>query len=201
MPAMKSDRVILFDLGGVLVEARGREALQALLPALEPDAIMARWLVSPAVGRFERGQIPREAFAAEFVAEWGLPLGPDEFIESFAGWVTGFFDGAEALVRTVRARHRVACLSNINSVHWERLPALADLFDAIFASHLTGLMKPGRAAFEHALRELDVRPEAVCYFDDLPQNVEAARAVGMRAFRVGALSDIERALRAEGLWP
>ncbi len=199
---MRSDRVILFDLGGVLVEARGREALQAMLPrALAPEAIMARWLASPAVGRFERGLIPPETFAAELIAEWDLALGPREFIESFAGWVTGFFDGAEALVRSVRARHRVACLSNVNAVHWERLPGLAELFDAVFASHLTGLMKPEREAFEHALRKLEVRPEAVCYFDDLAQNVEAARALGIRAFRVESLPEIERALRAEGLWP
>ena len=198
---MRSDRVILFALGGVLVEARGREALQEMLPrGLASEAIMARWLASPAVGRFERGLIAPETFAAEFTAEWGLALGPREFIESFAGWVTGFFDGAEAIVRGLRARHRVACLTNTNAVHWERLPALAELFDAVFASHLTGLMKPERAAFEHALRGLEVRADAVCYFDDLPQNVEAARALGMRAFRVESPPQIERALRAEGLW-
>lgn len=197
---MRSDRVILFDLGGVLVEARGRDALQAMLPpGVAPEAIMARWLTSPAVGRFERGLIPPETFAAEFIAEWGLALGPREFIESFAGWVTGFCDGAEALVRGLRARHCVACLTNTNAVHWERLPALMELFDAVFASYRTGLMKPDREAFEHALCELKVQADAVCYFDDLPQNVEAARALGMRAFRVESLPEIERALRAEGL--
>ncbi|HVC30878.1 MAG TPA: HAD family phosphatase [Steroidobacteraceae bacterium] len=198
---MDSDRVILFDLGGVLVEARGRDALQTMLARkLDPDAIMARWLASPAVGRFERGLIPPEAFAEEFIAEWDLALGPDEFLESFAAWVKGFFDGAEALVRTLRGRHRVACLSNINAVHWARLPQLPEMFDAVFASHLTGLMKPDREAFEHALRALAVRPDAVVYFDDLAPNVEAARSLGMRAVQVAALSDIERALRAQGLW-
>jgi epoxide hydrolase-like predicted phosphatase len=200
MPAMRSDRVILFDLGGVLVETRGRDVLRALRPELAPEAIMARWLASPAVGRFERGRVAPEAFAAEFVAEWRLALAPQEFIESFAGWVPGFFEGAEALVRTVRARHRVACLTNTNALHWERLPGLAELFDAVFASHLTGLMKPEPEAFEHALRGLAVPPQAVCYLDDLPQNVAAARSVGMRAYRVESLPDIERALRAEGLW-
>lgn len=198
---MRSDRVILFDLGGVLVAARGREALAELLPALPPEAITARWLASPAVGRFERGLISPESFAADFVAEWRLALSPEAFIEAFAGWVTGFFDGTEALVRTLRARHRVACLTNTNAVHWQRLPALAELFDSVFASHLTGLMKPEPVAFEHALSELDVPPQAVCYLDDLAQNVGAARAAGMRAHRVGTRSEIERALRAEGLWP
>ncbi|HVB48225.1 MAG TPA: HAD family phosphatase [Burkholderiales bacterium] len=198
---MASDRVILFDLGGVLVEARGRDALQSMLGRrLEPEAIMARWLASAAVGRFERGLIPSEAFAEEFIAEWGLALGPREFLEDFAAWVTGFFDGAEALVGALRTRHRVACLSNINAVHWARLPGLPEMFDAVFASHLTGLMKPDRQAFEYALRELAVRPDAVVYFDDLAPNVEAARSLGMRAFRVAAFSDIERALRAQGLW-
>jgi putative hydrolase of the HAD superfamily len=198
---MRSGRVVLLDLGGVLVENAGEQGLSALLPyELSRQEIWARWLASDAVRRFEGGQISPEEFAARFIEEWRLEVGPAAFIESFVTWPRGLFDGAAVLVRNLRAQHRVACLSNTNVLHWARFPELAQMFDASFASHLTGFLKPDSEAFEHVLRELDVGADSVWFFDDLLQNVEAARRAGIRALQVRTFADVEPALRAEGLY-
>jgi HAD superfamily hydrolase (TIGR01509 family) len=198
---MQRGQVILLDLGGVLIENPGRDAVRALLPAeLERDQVLDRWIRSPTVSQFERGLLSPEAFAAECIHEWRLPLGPSAFLEAFARWPRGFFPGAKALVRALRDRHRVACLSNTNAVHWARFPELPVLFNACFPSHLTGFLKPERAAFAHVLRELGVKAEAVYFFDDLLPNIVAARAVGINAFLVNAFSDLVATLRAEGLY-
>lgn len=198
---MRLGRVVLFDLGGVLVENTGEQGLISLLPyQLSRQEMWARWLGSDAVRQFERGHISPEAFARRFVEEWRLELGAAEFMASFANWPKGLYDGAAKLVRDLRARHRVACLTNTNALHWARFPELPELFDAIFASHLTGFLKPDPEAFEHAIQELDVQPDAVYFFDDLLQNVEAARKVGIRALQVRTFAEVEPALRAEGLY-
>jgi putative hydrolase of the HAD superfamily len=198
---MRSDYVVLFDLGGVLVENAGEQGLSSLLPyELGRQEIWARWLASDAVRRFEGGQISPEVFAALFIEEWCLELEPAAFIEAFAAWPRGLFDGAAALVQKLRTLHRIACLSNTNALHWARFPELPELFDANFASHLTGFLKPDPEAFEHVLRELNVRAEAVWFFDDLLQNVEAARMAGIRAVQVRTFTELEPALRAEGLY-
>ena len=198
---MPKGQVILFDLGGVLIESTGRDALRALLPDKpERDQVLDRWIQSPTVKQFERGLISAEAFAETFIDECQLHLGPAEFLDIFASWPKGFFAGAKALVQALRTQHRVACLSNTNSVHWERVPELPNLFDASFPSHLTGLLKPEREAYDYALRELGVKANAVYFFDDLLANIAAARAVGMNAFHVSGFSDIAPTLRAEGLY-
>lgn len=198
---MRSGRVILFDLGGVLIENTGEEALRALLPyELGRQELWDRWLASAAVKQFERGRISPEQFAAQFVEEWRLELAPSAFIEAFATWPRGFFDGAKALLRNLRAQHHVGCLSNNNPVHWARFPDLPELFDSSFVSHLTGFVKPDPEAYEHVLRELHVQADAICFLDDLRQNIDAARAVGIRAIHVRAFAEIEPALRAEGLY-
>ena len=75
MKRPRSDRVILFDLGGVLVENTGEQGLSSLLPyQLGRQELWARWLASDAVRRFECGQIPPEVFAARF-PEWRGLLG------------------------------------------------------------------------------------------------------------------------------
>jgi glucose-1-phosphatase len=191
--------VVLFDLGGVLVESNGRSALQQLLPHLEAEQVLERWNRSSAVGLFERGRMSQGEFAAAFVQEWQLSMDEQVFLDSFAAWVPGYLDGATKLVQAIRGKHRVGCLSNTNAVHWKRVTELRDLFDFSFASHITGLMKPGREAYELVIGTLDVRPTEIHFFDDLPANVSAAREVGIHAFLARSPKEVESILLSNGL--
>jgi putative hydrolase of the HAD superfamily len=199
---MPEDRVVIFDLGGVLVKSAGREALLALVPHLRDEKlVLERWVNSPAVGLFERGRFSPQEFAAMFVREWGLQVGSSEFLANFAGWLRGLYPEAESLVLALRAKYRVGCLSNTNAVHWAELTDVQRLFDFCFASHLTGHMKPDHAAYEHALLELDAAPQSVYFFDDLATNVAAARSLGINAFQVKGAAEAKVAARAAGLLP
>jgi HAD superfamily hydrolase (TIGR01509 family) len=193
--------VVMFDLGGVLVENHGRAKLTAMLPShLGHDEIWRKWLGSPSVRSFERGMISPEQFASAFVDEWQIELEPSEFLQSFASWPKGLYDGAEELLQHLKDRHHLACLSNTNAIHWRRFPQLHALFDSCFLSHEIGHVKPDRGAFEYALEHLDARAEDVYFFDDLLMNVNAAREVGMKAFHVESFSAIEPVLRVENLY-
>ena len=199
---MRSGKVILFDLGGVLIENNGRAALTAMLPTpLAAHEMWRKWLDSPTVRQFERGRISAGEFAAAFVAEWDISLEPAQFISEFATWPGGLFDGAEALLRGMKGAHRLACLSNTNAIHWQRFPQLHALFDACFLSHEMGHVKPDREAYEYTLASLGVAPGEVYFFDDLLPNVVAAREVGMNAFQVDDFAGIAPILRRQGLMP
>lgn len=192
-------RILLFDLGGVLVESTGRRALKKLLPHLIDDQIMDRWLRSPAVVRFESGGIDPQAFAREFAGEWELEVAAAEFLDNFASWITGFFEGAPALIESLRPRYRVGCLSNTNAIHWQRLGQARSLFDHCFASHMTGFMKPEREAYRHALAQLRVPAKDVYFFDDLAPNVAAAREAGINAFQVSGVPALAETVARLGL--
>ena len=92
---MKQTKIIMFDLGGVLVESTGIVALQSLAPHLhDKQVVLERWHRSQAVALFERGRISTDEFAATFINEWELDLDKNTFLISFASWVRGFFPGA-----------------------------------------------------------------------------------------------------------
>lgn len=197
---MSREKVILFDLGGVLIENTGRDGLMSLLPyTLDSPEIWRRWLTSPSVRQFEAGKISSEVFAAAFVAEWGLGIGPEAFIAAFAGWPKGFYPGARELLESLRTSHHLACLSNTNEIHWGRFPEFPTLFDTCFASHEMGKVKPDVEAYAHVLDTLRVEASAVYFFDDQILNVETARALGINAFQVADFSAIAPILRAEKL--
>ncbi len=192
--------VLLFDIGGVLVENAGFSALAALLPG-EPGeaAVKDRWLTSSAVRDFERGMIAPAEFADRFLAEWGLTLTPEAFIAEFLAWPRGFYPGALALLARLRPRYHVGCLSNSNALHWAKFDGFAGLFETMHVSHLMGRIKPDPDMFAATIESLGVDPSVIVYFDDSPLNVRAGRAAGLRTFHVEGVGAVDRVLAEIGL--
>ena len=95
--------LVLFDLGGVLIEPGGVGPLRELAGIESDEELWTRWLGCTWVQSFESGACTPEEFAAGFVSEWMLDLSPDDFLAEFATWPQGPFPGADALVERVRA--------------------------------------------------------------------------------------------------
>jgi len=192
--------MILFDLGGVLVENSTFDALDALLPfAFDRDDLRDRWLHSPAVRDFELGRTSTDEFGMRFVDEWGINMTAEEFIDRFSTWPRGPYPGAESLVARLRKSHEVSCLSNCNEIHWARFESLLGWFDSAHSSHLLGAVKPDPQVFKTVLRESGLEAGDIHFLDDSTTNVRAAERLGMHAFRADGLREAERILQSEGL--
>ena len=92
--------------------------------------------------------------------------------------------GAERLLHRLKARNlKVGVLSNTLPSLRESLAhhGLARYVDGFFASCALGVAKPDPRAFLLALEGLGLAPEETLYLDDDPENVEAARRLGLRA--------------------
>lgn len=196
-------RVVLFDLGGVLVETAGVPTMLGWMDnRISPEELWKLWLQSPAVRAFETGRTDAESFADELIAEMALPVAREKLIEEFTFWPRGLFPGALELVRRIPPRYARAMLSNSNALHWPRLMKelqLAEAFDQHFASHLIGKIKPDEEAFRHVTHSLHCAAEEILFLDDNALNVEAAARVGMKAVQVQGVASAERALRDAGV--
>jgi len=194
--------LLLFDLGGVLIENAGFERLNCLLPkAIDETSLKERWLYSPTVRSFELGESSPHDFAEKFIAEWALQLSPEAFLKEFMTWPKGFYPDARETIRSLRQKHRVACLSNSNPLHWEKFGGFAEDFDIALSSHLLGAIKPDREAFLLAITACGVEPGNIRFFDDSAANIHAARNQGMQAFHIEGFESLLRVLRSEGLLP
>ena len=192
--------VILFDLGGVLLENSGFERLNCLISEpLEWSVMKGRWLASQAVRGFELGKISPAQFARAFIDEWQISLGEDEFLREFTAWPSGLYAGAAEMLQTLRRNYRVGCLSNSNCLHWERFNGFAGHFDITLSSHQMGAIKPDEEAFLSAVLACDTEPSAIWFFDDQPANVATARRLGIRARQVEGFAQLTTTLKFEGL--
>lgn len=195
-------KVLLFDLGGVLIEFTGLREIAKLLPsAAAPEAIRQRWLSSIAMRDFELGACSEREFALRFVDEWNLRIEPTEFLPVFSSWVKPTFPGASELLDRLRGRYILACLSNTNATHWPvmlRQYKLSSMLDKHFASHELRQRKPEPAIFSSVCHALQCEPAEVAFFDDGSENIEGAKRAGLNAHLVDGIEALKRKLTELG---
>ena len=199
---MNSIKLILFDLGGVIVELRGAPLKTDWLGVSTEEEVWRIWLTSDTPRAFEMGKLSADEFAKQMVEDLDLSISPAEFKEHFRNWPIGLYPGALELLKTLKQSHKVALFSNSNVLHWERKMGemgLAGVFDYEFASHLIQRVKPDAESFGYVLGRLEYSPAEVLFLDDNAMNVEAARSLAMRAERVKGLGEVKDALQTYGL--
>jgi glucose-1-phosphatase len=189
--------LVLFDLGGVLIEVPGVRVMLELTGIGSEEELWRRWLTCRWVRRFESGGCSQTEFAAGVVADWELELSPAAFLEAFRDWPAGPLPGAAELVAQTRASVATGCFSNTNALHWHdhiaRWP-LAGLFDHRFLSFEMGLLKPDVAAFAHVADLLEVPAGRVLFLDDNAVNVAGAAAAGFQATRAAGVEEARQRL-------
>jgi HAD superfamily hydrolase (TIGR01509 family) len=188
--------IVLFDLGGVLINFRGVSQMGKFSGITDPEELWGRWLSCRWVRSFEAGRCSELAFAAGVVDDWRLKMSPAAYLEEFRSWPTGVLPGAEELVGEVKRRLPVSCFSNTNALHWQSAQTwpLMSLFDHSFLSFEMGMLKPDQEAFEYVARALGVPRGRILFLDDNQLNVDAALELGFRSIRVVGVDDVRRAL-------
>ena len=191
-------RVVLFDIGGVLVEPSGvATMLDWMRNTVTPEELWRMWLTSPCVRAFETGLLSPEEFADQVIIDFRLPVQRAEFLEEMTHWSVTLFPGAIQLIEQIPVRYDRATLCNTNVIHWKYLMKNAGLVRAFphhFASHLIGKIKPDAEAFQHVTEVLRCEPEEVLFLDDNEMNVVGARSVGIQGVRVRGVAEAEHAL-------
>lgn len=195
-------RVVLFDIGGVLVEPSGVATMLAWMRnSVSPEQLWRMWLTSPCVRAFETGRLPPEAFADQVITEFCLPVLRETFLDEMPRRSVNVFPGAIELVEQIPSHYIRATLCNTNVIHWKYLmrnEGLTRAFPHHFASHLSGKVKPDAEAFWHVTDALRCGGHEVFFLDDNDMNVVAARSVGMQAVQVRGIAEAKRALVACG---
>lgn len=194
--------LVLFDLGGVLIELSGVRAMLELTGIENEEELWRRWLTCRWVRRFESGGCSETEFAGGVVADWQLEISPSAFLEAFRQWPVGPLPGATELVAQTRLSVATGCFSNTNVLHWQDHIAawpLADLFDHRFLSFELGLLKPDTAAFVQVARMLGVPAERVLFLDDNAMNVAGAVAAGFQAARAAGVDEACQRLAEAGV--
>jgi putative hydrolase of the HAD superfamily len=202
---------LIFDFGNVLFDLD--------LPAFERDmkrfagessytTAKEKLLKERVFELYETGGMSSEEFVDRISRSSGVS--PEQVIEAWNAIFLDFPRHRLDMLLELRKNHQVFLLSNINPMHeaWvadymDRKYGLRDYeslhFDGVYFSHLIRLRKPTREIYEYVLADAELKPESCMFFDDLPENVAAAQALGIQGIWHDPQTEIAERMRSLGL--
>lgn len=132
---------------------------------------------------------------------------PEEVERVHHAWLLEEYPGVQALIHDLHAAGlATGLLSNTNAAHWRRqFPlqpsgrprfAAASLLQHRHASHLLNLAKPGPEIYRAFEAHSHHTPREILFFDDLADNIAAAKALGWNAEQIDHTGDTAAQMRA-----
>jgi putative hydrolase of the HAD superfamily len=187
-------QLVVFDLGRVLVQLcdnwKHASQLAKLPREIAELSDVARLSLHDLVDSNEKGLVNQEQFCEQ--AARILNIAPEHVAAMSDIYLLETFPGVMDLLDDIRAAGRqTACLSNTNSNHWQRMTSPGnrcsipvDLLHHHFASHLIGHRKPDPKIYQHVEAETKLAGPQILFFDDMLENVQAARALSWVAEQI-----------------
>ena len=201
-PAWLASRpVLIFDLGGVVLDWNPRYLFRTLIPDEETREWFLTEVCSPAWNLQTDFGKPAAEAVAELSARYPeqAPLISaywDRWLEMLGGTVPGV---GELVTELSDAGRELYAISNFNGEVWpatlEAYPLLRRFTDVVISS-FAGVCKPDARIFELALRQFGVAAEDCLFIDDVPANVAGATAAGIAAVQFTSADALRQLLSA-----
>ncbi len=198
-------RTIVFDFGNVLgffSHRRAAEQLAAYSGHGSADAIQSFLFNGRLEDDYESGLLDSAAFRVLVRDRCRLTCDDDQFDAAYADMFVPNPETCE-LLPELRERYRLVLLSNTTDIHsrWF-LRQFADVvahFDRVVLSHEVGARKPHPRIYEHCLDHAGCAASECLFVDDMPANIEAARACGWQGIVYAPGGDFIRQLSELGI--
>jgi putative hydrolase of the HAD superfamily len=156
-------------------------------------------------GAYDQGLETPEEYWLRFAREAGVRINAER-IEELRKWDTRMWsrinhEMKDWLGALHEAGFTTALLSNmqLDMAEYSRrsFPWLAH-FDHLIFSYEVRLIKPDPAIYRHALQQIGIKAKEAIFVDDRQANVDAAKAMGLRAIRFQSVEQLRAELEKTG---
>lgn len=209
----RTNRIVVFDLGGVLVricrtwEEACRRAGVDVRAGWEDAALREACLQLSCA--YQVGAVGTEEYFTRMAERGGGLYSPEEIRRVHDAWIVEDYSGVVELIDEIHeAGVPTGVLSNTNAAHWERLAGGVNGVAEFrapgrvrhpHASHLLRAAKPALEsyrAFEASVGVTAAQGAEIIFFDDLEENIAGAMRAGWRGHVVDHRGDTAAQMRA-----
>ncbi len=184
----KELKLAIFDLGQVCIRIHLERCYIDWedMAGIRPGSVSREFPLDDQYEDYERGTMSGRSYAEYFCMINELALDVAQWKQ---GWNAMFGEVIESTMKTVREMREagvtVVLMSNTNATHSERwlngYKDLVEAFDHRYLSNEIGMRKPEPRVFEFILEQHQCEASPVVYFDDLRENINAAKRLGIES--------------------
>lgn len=198
-PSAPQRSIVVFDLGGVLIDWNPRYLYRKLFA---DEAAMETFLATVCTQEWNEHQDAGRSFSAAAAVLCAQHPHHAELIEAYGARFDEMMRGPiEESVAILKALHeRDVPLYALSNWSHETFPMAQRRFDfltlfrGMVISGEVGVIKPDPRIFRIFLERHRIEPEAAVYIDDNPRNAEAAHAIGIHSIHFTDPTKLRREL-------
>lgn len=176
-------KAVLLDVGNVLLKINWHNSLKLIDIPKEDAEVFLKIGESPLFHKYEAGLVSCEEFRLELCQKLNTNFSPEKFNHIWCACFDGDIEGVPELVKQVSKKVPLFTLSNTNEAHYQHfkgMPVFAH-FEELLTSHKFKCRKPDPLIYQKAIARLNLKPEEILFVDDLEENLEAAKKLGIRS--------------------
>ena len=194
-------KTIFFDIGGVLLDIHPGKTFQYFSDCIDIEkSVIEKTFPWRAHNEYEKGLISNREWYVSVKESLPQPCCLKES-DFWIGW--GLLLGKEketlSILNYLRLGHDIWLLSNTNPKHIQdeiennyKFPSMVN--GAVY-SFDTGYRKPDIQIYEIAMKKAQVvQPDECLFIDDLFENIEAAKSIGMKGIHFHSFEQLQRNL-------
>lgn len=195
-----SYKVIVFDLGGVLLKVDSQRLIDNLNNVEDGHGERFHSLYFENYNihcEYEKNNISREEFTDKMLSWLNYKISAEEFYHYYSDLFSPI-DETINLLPLLKEKYQLVLLSNTNFIHqkygWEKYEFLK-YFDKLILSYEVGARKPENRIYKAVENFTGSSPSEHFFIDDLIENVEAAKNMGWGAFQFTVTNSISETLK------
>ncbi|MDE7410762.1 MAG: HAD family phosphatase [Paramuribaculum sp.] len=182
-------RNLLFDLGGVIMDIRRENCVEAFraLGMTDPDRWLGEYRQSGPFADIEDGTATPAMFHDSLRSIIGSDVSDEAIDAAFGKFLVGIPRHRLEELEALHCHYAIYMLSNTNPIMWHDGIArnfrqsghdVDYYFDGVVRSYEAGVMKPDMKIFRTVIDRFGIKPEETLFVDDSQANLDAAAIMG-----------------------
>ncbi|MEM0149330.1 MAG: HAD family phosphatase [Candidatus Micrarchaeaceae archaeon] len=193
-------KLIIFDVGGVLVDFSEQEYAAYISPKLGIKRSEFIKVLKPMIAKMEVGEMRLSEMSKELASCFGIAESKFEFTDAFEK-IAKPNQNVINVAKKLSKRYKVVLLTNVSFPRY--LPMKHMFLDRLgfktFASCYLRMAKPSPKLYRYVLKKMHAKAGEALFIDNNAKNVEGARSIGIKSIKFISYEQLLERLMALGI--
>jgi putative hydrolase of the HAD superfamily len=176
----------VFDMGGVIKHSYDLKGFYELLNC-DCSYEDFHHLFADKVYSVETGKVDQDDFFQELGKELKLNYSLDEIMKRYVQCFNKIYPGTVKIIQElINKGEKVYLFSDLKPIDFQTLCTKINIhmFEKVYLSYNIGYLKENIKAFQYVIKDLNIDPSHIYFFDDRTINILNAKECGIHAFQV-----------------